>query len=72
MPNKTNSCLNCEERHVGCHGSCERYLAWKKKQELVNGTGDKGWKERNLVFNYLSDARMRNMRKAGKTLYERR
>ena len=45
MAHKTNGCLNCEERHVGCHGSCERYNAWKKEQELVNGTGDKGVEE---------------------------
>lgn len=22
---KINCCLNCEDRHVGCHGTCERY-----------------------------------------------
>lgn len=22
---KINCCLNCEDRHVGCHSSCDRY-----------------------------------------------
>ena len=22
-------CMSCEERAVGCHGSCQRYKAWK-------------------------------------------
>lgn len=37
-------CKNCTERHVGCHGSCERYIsaleiAREKQREI--------WKERD-------------------------
>ena len=37
-------CKNCEERHVGCHGSCEKYkiaddfyksIRAKKQREIV-------------------------------------
>ena len=28
------SCKNCTERHPGCHGSCESYLAAKKRNEV--------------------------------------
>lgn len=28
----TNACWHCEERRVGCHGSCERYAAWVKAE----------------------------------------
>lgn len=66
------SCYGCEERHVGCHSGCERYLAWKKKQEKINGTDEAAWQERDLVFTYRNDAKIRSARKAGKTLYERR
>lgn len=66
------SCYGCEERHVGCHSGCERYLAWKKEQEKINGTDEAAWQERDLVFTYRNDAKIRSARKAGKTLYERR
>lgn len=23
-----NPCFNCPDRHVGCHGKCERYQNW--------------------------------------------
>ena len=22
-------CLNCEDRHAGCHGQCSKYIEWK-------------------------------------------
>ena len=66
------SCYGCEERHVGCHSGCERYLAWKKKQEKINGTDEAARQERDLVFTYRNDAKIRSARKAGKTLHERR
>lgn len=28
-----NGCYKCPDRTPGCHGSCERYLAWKKEQD---------------------------------------
>jgi len=36
-------CMNCTERTVGCHGSCERYNSQKeenqkKKQDLYDST----------------------------------
>ena len=66
------SCYGCEERHVGCHSGCERYLAWKKKQEKINGTDEAAWQERDLVFTYRNDAKLRSARKAGKILHGRR
>lgn len=30
-----NSCYKCEKRQVGCHGSCEDYLAWRAKQDKI-------------------------------------
>ena len=26
-----NSCQTCAERHVGCHGACERYAAYRAR-----------------------------------------
>jgi hypothetical protein len=27
-------CKNCKERYVGCHGTCEKYLSFKKNLEI--------------------------------------
>ena len=26
-------CLGCEDRHTACHGSCEKYKAWKERDQ---------------------------------------
>lgn len=28
-------CLECKERHVGCHGSCERYKEFREKLDRI-------------------------------------
>lgn len=66
------SCYHCTERHVGCHSDCERYLAWKKQQEKVNGTDEAAWEKRDLIYSYRNNNVIRNMRKAGKTIHEKR
>lgn len=72
LPNKENGCFKCEDRHAGCHGSCERYLAWKKEQEKVNGTDEKAWAKRMLLYDYRDYTVTKSARKAGKILHERR
>lgn len=29
----STSCKGCTERKVGCHGTCETYISWKKERE---------------------------------------
>lgn len=29
-------CYHCEDRAIGCHGSCEKYKAWKSEVDRVN------------------------------------
>ena len=31
----TPPCNNCSDRHIGCHGSCERYLAYKSERDRL-------------------------------------
>ena len=33
MIRQITACLNCAERYVGCHGTCERYLKQSKEQD---------------------------------------
>jgi hypothetical protein len=32
----TSSCKGCQERHIGCHASCETYLAWRSEIDKEN------------------------------------
>lgn len=34
-------CKGCEERHLKCHSSCERYLAYRKELERVREAKNK-------------------------------
>lgn len=27
--NRNSPCMNCTNRHVGCHGTCERYITYR-------------------------------------------
>lgn len=29
-------CKDCNDRHVGCHGSCEEYLAFDRERKALN------------------------------------
>lgn len=29
-------CKNCQEREVGCHSKCERYLQKREEQDAIN------------------------------------
>lgn len=31
-----NNCLNCEDRKLGCHSTCEVYARMKKRQQEIN------------------------------------
>lgn len=35
MPGKQCPCRDCTERVLMCHGSCDRYQAWKTKYETA-------------------------------------
>lgn len=30
MSRSNTPCFKCEERHIGCHGECDKYLAFDK------------------------------------------
>ena len=46
--NKTNCpCYDCKTRHVGCHGTCSKYSAWKKKDKLRSKREKEALREHN-------------------------
>lgn len=41
---KENPCgKQCQERSAFCHGSCEKYLKWKKEHDVLMA---KAWKQK--------------------------
>ena len=30
-----NPCFECKDRHIGCHGSCEKYQAQRKEWNRI-------------------------------------
>lgn len=45
----TGPCLDCEERHPGCHSECEKYLEYRKKLDEARA---KYQKQRETENNY--------------------
>ena len=48
-----NKCMDCEERHVGCHITCESYKAFRLEMEAIRKA-----KDANLVADSLSYQRV--------------
>lgn len=59
---KDNPCQGCAERHIGCHGECERYKTavdtYHAKQEKIRGA-----KEREREFRTFKRERIDHWRK---------
>lgn len=33
---KKNPCYQCEERQLGCHSNCPKYIEWSNKNKQIN------------------------------------
>ncbi len=44
-----NRCLNCPERHIGCHDSCGEYQIFKAERELIS--------KNRYIMNYIKNGR---------------
>jgi hypothetical protein len=45
---KKPPCKDCTEREVGCHSKCQRFIEWKKREDLLK-------EEKREVGRALSD-----------------
>lgn len=34
-------CMNCQNRHLGCHGQCEAYKAFRAQRDAANAEKQK-------------------------------
>ena len=48
-------CVRCDERRVGCHAECERYLTWSAEQRAAK---EQDYKDR-LPERYIHDLQVR-------------
>jgi hypothetical protein len=47
---KIRCCYGCEERQIGCHATCERYLAEKEALDQERESKYKKHEERNIIW----------------------
>ncbi len=52
-----NPCKDCTERHVGCHGTCERYKDWKTAHDAEKDARFKAKQEEATFRKYKVDVR---------------
>ena len=63
-----NSCYKCENRQVGCHGSCESYLAWRaKRMEALEKSLAKKFADEIIIDGVLACKARTERRKKWKT-----
>lgn len=51
-------CLDCKDRHLGCHGTCEKYKEMKQKLQDI-----KDKKNENSMQNVKSIGFIRNVKR---------
>lgn len=57
MREPASPCVSCNDRHVGCHSTCDGYAEWKAKEHLY-----KKWlyvKRHPEIKEYITEKRHR-------------
>lgn len=60
------SCFNCQERHVGCHSTCERYATWLKEKKEAKSNETASIAEESAMINYIQRSKDRYKRRVGR------
>ena len=47
-------CHNCENRHIGCHAECEKYIDFRKKLDDYNEVVKQDTLERTIITDYMT------------------
>lgn len=55
-------CLDCEERHVGCHSVCERYGVFAAKVEKLRDKNTRDAEKISTIVGYMLDSHERATR----------
>ena len=62
MKEKNNPCFNCPDRHVGCHGKCEKYQTWNADHIERNRAIRSERERENMYRGYCVETTQRNRR----------
>ena len=63
--NQYNHCLGCPDRKVGCHATCEKYLADKAAAEEVKTIIREQKRIEDDYVNFLKDSSWRGVKRYG-------
>lgn len=63
--NKYNNCYGCKERKLGCHSTCEKYLADKAASEAIKENIRKNKQEFDDINGFLKDSAERGIKRYG-------
>lgn len=61
-----NCCLGCGDRHVGCHGRCERYAEWLKAKREQSAALEAARKQDFIADTYIRENSIRTKRRFGR------
>lgn len=61
----TKICLNCQERHIGCHSSCEKYINAKAAHDAKLNEKNKKKYQENQYYDYKNNAVLKAKRRRG-------
>lgn len=56
-------CKDCEERHVGCHGTCERYLEAKSRHDEFVRAVNQNKKKESVLYEHKVKTLQKNDKK---------
>ena len=59
-------CKDCEDRTIGCHPKCGRYLEWKKKDDLLKAELRECGRAESDIVDYQRVSARRNLKKRKK------
>lgn len=54
-------CKDCADRHIGCHGECEKYIKYKQEHAEMQTFIRRLDEERQAVYDY-KEAKVRRLR----------
>lgn len=60
----SSPCLDCEDREPGCHGSCEKYLAYKDQVAALNRAVYEQKGSAAQEYSYEKDTMIRRKKRA--------
>ncbi len=61
-----NPCKHCDDREVGCHAGCDKYLNWRNEYQEAKQELNKARSEYDIVDDFVIANKQRNRRRRGR------